>query len=570
MGVEGRRRTARSTAAGLLGLSLVAIANAQPVPQGSPIPRVAPSAPVPTAPPELPAPLAPPTALPALNAVVTAVEIDGVTAYPEARLRALASGLVGDHTPLREIESVRRAILLLYRNDGYPFVVVSARLDRQGRLRFAVSEGYIADVKLAGDVGPVGSLVLRFLSHLTEQRPINNATIEHWVLLAQTIPGVQIQPILQPSEREPGAFTMVARLSVKAVSGELAADNDAFPKGGPNEGLLTLGVNSRTALGERTEAAMFLAGPNGRQIFGQASEQFFLGGSGVSVRLYGGSGQTVPCCDLAVIGYDLNTIVYGTQISYPVLLSRQQQLYLRASFDALDFGDDGAGRTGEWRQPAGAAAVRRLCALRHRAWPEACRQQHGFRALLSGAALARRLGRGPLRRRAARRADRLQQGRCGNHPRPDAVHLCRGSAPVAVRAGRRAKTADVLPSAEEFYLGGLRYTRGFYSGEVEGDNGLALTAELRLTSSFSAELLGNPVHVTPQFFAFYDWGATWQNQASDANQTLRSFGVGVRSGITPFVNVELEGVHRLTRQVGGTNVAPEAANAVYWRVVTTF
>ena len=107
MGVEGRRRTARSTAAGLLGLSLVAIANAQPVPQGSPIPRVAPSAPVPTAPPELPAPLAPPTALPALNAVVTAVEIDGVTAYPEARLRALASGLVGDHTPLREIESVR-------------------------------------------------------------------------------------------------------------------------------------------------------------------------------------------------------------------------------------------------------------------------------------------------------------------------------------------------------------------------------------------------------------------------------------------------------------------------------
>ena len=198
MGVEGRRRTARSTAAGLLGLSLVAIANAQPVPQGSPIPRVAPSAPVPTAPPELPAPLAPPTALPALNAVVTAVEIDGVTAYPEARLRALASGLVGDHTPLREIESVRRAILLLYRNDGYPFVVVSARLDRQGRLRFAVSEGYIADVKLAGDVGPVGSLVLRFLSHLTEQRPINNATIEHWVLLAQTIPGVQISRSCSP------------------------------------------------------------------------------------------------------------------------------------------------------------------------------------------------------------------------------------------------------------------------------------------------------------------------------------------------------------------------------------
>ena len=59
-----------------------------------------------------------------------------------------------------------------------------------------MSEGWIADVKLDGDIGPAGTQVPRFLNHLTEQRPIDVAILEPWLLLAEEVPGVTMRAIL--------------------------------------------------------------------------------------------------------------------------------------------------------------------------------------------------------------------------------------------------------------------------------------------------------------------------------------------------------------------------------------
>ena len=36
-------------------------------------------------------------------------------------------------------------------------------------------------------------------------------------------------------------------------------------------------------------------------------------------------------------------------------------------------------------------------------------------------------------------------------------------------------SGNVLPPAEQFYLGGARFTRGYYAGQVPGDKALAAT-----------------------------------------------------------------------------------------------
>ena len=71
---------------------------------------------------------------------------------------------------------------------------------------------------------------------------------------------------------------------------------------------------------------------------------------------------------------------------------------------------------------------------------------------------------------------------------------------------------DILPPAEQFYLGGSRFTRGYYAGQVPGDKALAATvgaaAQHRVRDApYSASRSTSPT----QFYLFYDWGETWQN-----------------------------------------------------------
>jgi hemolysin activation/secretion protein len=89
----------------------------------------------------------------------------------------------------------------------------------------------------------------------------------------------------------------------------------------------------------------------------------------------------------------------------------------------------------------------------------------------------------------------------------------------------------ILPPAEQFYLGGARFTRGYYAGQVPGDKALAATAELQLNTGFETTLFGKSMDISTQFYAFYDWGETWQNRADHAlcrgrsrrSRTVQSF-----------------------------------------------
>ena len=134
-------------------------------------------------------------------------------------------------------------------------------------------------------------------------------------------------------------------------------------------------------------------------------------------------------------------------------------------------------------------------------------------------------------------------------------------------------SGDVLPPAEQFYLGGARFTRGYYSGQVPGDKALAATAELQLNTGFSLPAVRDDADVATQFYIFYDWGETWQNVGADQKAVVTSVGGGARIQITSYAELDVEALGRFNvYPTGGQGTGVQAINGIglYWRLLGHF
>jgi hemolysin activation/secretion protein len=546
-------------------------------PPGSPIERVAPRQLPGVSPGGLNLAPVEEGAVPNVAIAVRRVELLGATLF-NAELQGELNGLTGPAVSLVQLNNVRLDILRYYRSRGYALTSVALAIDRpNGVVRYTVTEGHIAAVKLDGDIGPAGAMVLKFLNRLTEYPAIDTATLERYLLLAQDVPGVSISTVLEPSRDEPGALTLVAQVGLKRFSGQVAMDNRAYVLTGPIEGLGVLDVNGLTSWGDRTEFSFFHSFPNS-QNFGQLSEEWFIGASGLKMKVYFGAGNNLPTGSLAALGYSGFTEIFGAQLSYPVIRSRQQNLNVFASFDALDESVDTNGQGGVPTR----ASTDNIRVLRFG-------EDYIVSDLLVGTTrpatnqLSVRLSRGldilGGFHGTALLPETARQGEKHNFTaikfetsRTQTLFTPWEGASVAVMGLLTGQwTNDVLPPAEQFYLGGSRFTRGYYSGQVPGDKALAATGELQLNTTIDLSWLGSRADVASQFYAFYDWGEVWtNNRAVEVNTIpLRSTGLGVRMQITNYVEVDLEGVYLATlRPPPLTSDLSRAA--FYWRVVGRF
>jgi hemolysin activation/secretion protein len=504
---------------------------------------------------------------------ISTVSVEGSTVYSAAELARYTTGLTGPAVPLAQLDAARQTILQRYRGDGYLLTTVSATLDA-GNLRFVVTEGRIASVKLDGDIGPAGTRVLRFLQRLTEQQPIDRTTLERYLLLAQDVPGVSIRAVLQPSNDEPGALSLVAQVQRQPVSGLVTFDNRAFNQTGPVEGLGVLDLNSFTEFGERTTLSFYHTFPNS-QNFGQASSEWFVGDSGLRMRVYGGAGPVNPAGgSLAQLGFNSFTTVFGTQLSYPVIRARQQTLNVTLSFDGTDSSIDTATGPGGSSVRQSYDAVRALRLGTEYAWSDFWAGEQ--RAATSHFLLVGSQGLPILG--ASNNPNSLTAARPGEQSgfnkaafeisRTQTLAQLSESASLALMGLLAGQVSgSILPPVEQFYLGGSRLTRGYYSGQVTGDKALATTVELQLNTGFERPVFGVALNVGLQFYGFYDWGETWQNVSTGPDTRLASAGGGVRTQITSYTEFDLEGLARLNRHPAGQTVN---SSGVYWRVLTRF
>jgi hemolysin activation/secretion protein len=511
--------------------------------------------------------------LPSAAIPVQSVSIVGATAFPPYDLNAATRGLAQRTVPLSQIEAARRALVDLYRSHGYVLTTVSLDIDAQGNVRFIVTEGRIVAVKLSQDIGPAGTMVLRFLNHLTEERPVSEASLERWLLLAQQIPGVSVHAVLQAEAGDPGALTLVAEVAKQNFSGLLTADNRSFTDTGPAEGLVVADLNSATSLGDQTELSLFHTSA-GTDNFGQASTSAFIGSDGLRIKLYGGTGRSQPGGILREIDYHSTITVFGGELSYPVLLRRNQALTLNLRADAVQNLIIASGA----RSSSDSLRVLRFDG--QYVWQDlllgdtrdalnVLNVQESTGLPILGASGNNRpagvAGRGGEVTDFWKINGSVSRTQTLFSPAPDAT--------VALRLETGGQYAsEVLPSEEEFYLGGSRFTRGYYSGQVTGDKALYATAELQLNTGYNFSVLKQNVDLGVQYYVFYDDGETWSNLKTDLPHRIASAGGGVRIGLTRNLEVDGEAVDRLTTRLvpANTGTAPLKELILYWGVTARY
>ncbi len=512
--------------------------------------------------------------LPGAPIAIDSAVVEGATAYPVDEIGKWTQGLTGPAISRSAIEAARLAIVDRYRRDGFVYTVVDAVITR-GVLRLQVTEGRIVAVKLDGDIGPAGVQVLRFLNRLTEKQPIDVASLERWLLLASDIPGVTIHSTLAPSVDEPGALTLVAKVERARVSGLLTADNRAFPQTGPEQVLTILDFNSFTEYGERSQVSLYHSFDNA-QIFGQASTELYLGGSGLKLKFYAGSGDATPTGNLRLIGYDGTTTVFGGVLTYPLIRVRSQSLNLFGGFDGFEsrigtsLGAGGASVTNSTdslrilRLGAEYALLDMVAFGRSAVNGASGRFSQGLDILGAsprGSALAARLNEKPAFSKVNAEISRNQT-----------LFTLWDDSSVALQGAVGGQySRDILPPAEKFYLGGAHFNRGYYWGQVTGDSAMTASVELQLNTPIPLPDRV-PFDVNAQFYGFYDWGQTWESVARDTNVTLRSAGAGVRFYVTKHTEFDFEGVTRLNRYPNGSgaNVSALRSNAFFWQVLARF
>jgi hemolysin activation/secretion protein len=504
------------------------------------------------------------------------VSVEGQRGLPAARLNAVAAPLAGREVALAEIEQTRLELLRLYREAGFPFSTIAATVSPGApgaELRFAVTEGFVAEVRLEGDIGPAGTQVLRFLNPLIGQRPLSAARLERALLLASDIPGVTVRGVLRPLASEPGALQLVARLERQRFGGYANADNRAYELTGPTQGLLVAGANAFTALGERSEILLYGA-EGDTQWFAQGSFEAFAGGSGLRLRGYAGMGEARPGSSLAAIGYAGETRLAGLVASYPIIRSRPMNLGAVLQFDAFEGTVDTG--SGAQRQRASRDSVRSLRggfdfqALDD--WlggPAPAANTAGLRLHHGLSGLGATANGDPLAARAESVFDYRKLTFELGRTQP-LFSLGEGSVVSLFALGAGQWSDEVLPNVEKFFLGGARLGRGFYAGQVTGDSALAGSLELQLDTRLDiADPVVGAFLLRPQFYGFLDRGQAFQNN-DDPNRRVSSWGVGVRVFLDERAQFDVEAVRRVTRNVDGAAAAPLSENAVYWRLLLRY
>ncbi len=574
-------RHAGGALCGVLALAVGTAARAQTAPfvppaVVSPLPRITPP------PSALPSGTVPnfagpgsESALPAMTLTVKSVAIVGATAFAPARLDGFTAGLAGATVPLSRIEAARLALVALYRGEGYVLTTVSLDIDGDGNVRFVVTEGRIVAVKLSQDIGPAGTAVLNFLDHLTQERPVSEESLERWLLLAQQIPGISVHAVLQADGGDPGALTLVAEVARQPVSAFATADDRGFRDTGPAQGLGVVDLNSVTAAGDQTEVSIFHTA-GGTDNFGQAAESFYLGNSGLRLKLFGGAGRAFPGGSLREVGYESNITVFGAALSYPVILRRNQALTLNLRFDATQ-ADIYTG-DGDTRSSTDSLRVARISG--EYAWDDlwAGDSRDGLNVL--DAQISQGIpafGASPDGRPAG------VAGRAGEFTnfwkidasidRTQTLFSPYPAASVALRLAAGGQYSPfILPSEEEFYLGGARFTRGYYSGQVVGDKAAYATAEFEFNTGYDFTAFTDNVDLALQLYAFYDWGEVWQNLSTDLNHRIASTGIGARMGLTRAIEIDAEVDHRLTTRLVPASSAtlPISQTVIYWGVLARY
>lgn len=479
--------------------------------------------------------------------VLTAIEISGMTAYPDHEIRALYARYLGQEISVATLFEIITALHNKYLQDGYTLSrVFLPRQDiKNGIARIDVVEGYISIVELDPSL-PRDFVIDDAIRRIMAMRPVNTVELERLLLVINALPHMGVGAILaKPDERSadaniPGALRLILRNEKQdEIFAGFGFDNHGSVFTGPyqisgygrvyNLGMAHSTLEISTAASTSLPEQQFLALDYKIPVFGA---------SGTMLSFTTSFAKTEPGSNLDRLDIKGRSKFFAADISYPLIRQRAVVLNANAGFDIrnskTDILDD-------------LLYDDRLRVLRAGLNFSASDSWAGS---WSGVTLldfhyargldilgARETGSFKLSRLDGESDFNKMTGVIG---RLQSLPL--GFELYGLISGQYA--FEPLLSAEEFGFGGGVLGRGYNPSEIAGDRGIAGTLELRHHSG----ALPVPLRIEAQPYVFYDAGKVWNIDDGDTtHMSAASGGVGTRFTMENSWNMDLNLAFPLTR-----------------------
>lgn len=451
-------------------------------------------------------------------------DVSGVRAIPFEEVSAVLAPLADKEISLGELVAQVDKITQLYRDKGFPlsFALVQNQTFANGLVVVTVVEGYIANVRIDGDIGNAQARLETLASPLLAERPLSQATLERQLNLMRTVPGVRFTPSLDLPRRADGATDLMLTATRQPVS----LSGDIADLGTGMQPVVNVTTNSLTPLGEQVKliAAVPFNTDDVKYISGEIRVP--VGANGFAVKIDGYHYDARPQDDaIELLGFErrVKNDRIGVGVSYPFLLNNRRSLtgtlgvYAANSKDRYD-----ARETDRWLQQdaqvrAAVAEVRYIQVSETQATDVTLGAAKGFDTAGAKKDISTNYGY------SATPMLELDFSRYNLNAKqtfalPNQFGL--------VFSGAAQYSSNILPASEQISFGSWRFAMGYPQGEQSGDKGVGVSAEINRRFGVGWTYLSS---VQP--YALVDFARTWYNNKdlqSLNDRHLSSLALGLR------------------------------------------
>ena len=454
----------------------------------------------------------------AVKITVNRLQVTGARLYTEAELVALTGFQPGSALTLAELQAMAARITERYRSSGY-FVAqayLPAQDIRDGAVTIAVVEGRYGKIAVRNQSSLSEGLVNSQLEGLDSGEAIAMAPLESRLLLLSDIPGVSVTSTLAPGAAPGSSDLIVDVLPGQRVTGSIDADNAGNRYTGEYRLGATVNLNNAAGRGDVASLRVLTSGSGLNYARAAYQMQFGKATAGVAYSWLGYElGKEFS--SLQANGSARIASLYG---SYPLIRSRQTNLYAGLALDAKTFQDrvDATASVSDKKAQTITASLR------------GDHRDNLGGGGLSSYGLSGTVGNIDIQSPAQRAFDAATARSDGHYAKLafSAARLQSVTDTVSLYAGLNAQAASKnLDVSEKMALGGMNGVRAYPEGEAYGDQSYLLTLEARwLLPKFSEALPGQV-----QLVGFIDSGRVSANKnpwaAGDNRRTLSGAGIGL-------------------------------------------
>jgi hemolysin activation/secretion protein len=448
-------------------------------------------------------------------------QISGVKALPFDDIAAVFTPMINRVTTVAQLLEAANQVTKMYQDRGYPLSVafIPAQRFENNIVVITVVEGYVSKVKIEGNPGGSEERLRKIAEQLLEDKPLRRATFERVAGILNLQPGVSIVANVAPPTTTDGAAEMTLVVKRRAFTVGLGMN---YLQPGVR-GLLSASSNGLFSLGEQVTVSTLQ--PRGKQKETYYAVNYIqpLGRDGLLAKLNWSDYRAKPenntlAAQYIDPHYKTRASRIAASLSYPLALANTHSLMLSGGVYSAE--ND---QTYTVMPQYGGAEIEIHSVVRvlhaELSWVNVSMNQAQLQR-------TRNITIG------------LYQGIEQLGSKNDGNNVDLGFTKVTLQAAQSAQlplgfgvavssslqySQHILPNAEQIGFGGKLFGLGYASGELAGDKGWGISAEInRLFNT------GYTYLKTVQPYLLADHSRVYSNAAPLTRNTLGSVALGVR------------------------------------------